>query len=138
MEFSYGTKIINQFKGQISAIQTLSGTGACRLAGEFLALTFGKRDIYLPNPTWGNHINIFQRSGLNPVYYPYFNPNTLKVDFEKLLQFIKSKDNEIFLFHSCAHNPTGCDVTNEQWDIISAAIKEKGHIVLFDNAYQVY
>lgn len=64
-------------------LQTLSGTGACRVAGELFARFRGAGSaIYLPNPTWGNHIPIFQMAGLEVKKYRYYNPKTVGLDFE--------------------------------------------------------
>lgn len=92
----------------------------------------------MPTPTWGNHIAIFQNAGLKPAYYPYYDDKKSAVDFNALLNFINTtENNSVFLLHACAHNPTGCDLSHEQWDQLSAAIKKKHHIVFLDSAYQV-
>jgi aspartate/tyrosine/aromatic aminotransferase len=87
--------------------------------------------------TWGNHIPIFNDAGLETAYYKYYKPATKGLDLEGVLADIKSAPNKsVFLFHACAHNPTGVDPSPAQWKAISAAIKEKGHFVILDSAYQ--
>eukprot|EP01040_Poterioochromonas_malhamensis_P006542 gene6542-7043_t len=137
IEFAYGVHSEAVQSGRIAAVQSISGTGGCRLAGEFIHKFFGNRTIYVPTPTWGNHIAIFQNAGLKPAYYPYYDDKKSAVDFNALLNFINTtENNSVFLLHACAHNPTGCDLSHEQWDQLSAAIKKKHHIVFLDSAYQ--
>ena len=95
--------------GRVASIQTLSGTGGCRLTGEFIARFIGKgTKIHLPDPTWGNHIPIMKDAGLEPVKYRYFNPSTCGVDFDGLIHDVQSAPNgSVFMLHACAHNPTG-------------------------------
>ena len=74
---------------RVAAVQTLSGTGACRLFGEFINRFVGTGvDMYMPNPTWGNHIPIMKDAGLVPSQYRYYDPNTCGVDFEGMKQDI--------------------------------------------------
>jgi aspartate aminotransferase, mitochondrial len=138
LEFAYGIQSEAIQSKRIAAVQSISGTGGCRLAGEFVHKFFGKRKIYIPNPTWGNHVAIFTNSGLEPTYYRYFNKNTNSIDFQALKEDIVAADQgSVFMLHACAHNPTGCDPTAAQWDELSALFKQKGHMLFFDNAYQV-
>ncbi|KTW31566.1 hypothetical protein T552_00204 [Pneumocystis carinii B80] len=124
-------------EGRISVVQSVSGTGALRLGGEFLNRFYSSKKIYLPSPTWGNHIPIFKDSGLEINYYRYFDKNTIGFDIEGALEDIRAAPKgSIILFHVCAHNPTGVDPTLEQWHLISDAIKSRNHYVFFDMAYQ--
>lgn len=124
--------------GRIAAVQSISGTGGCRLAGEFIHKFMGNRAIYVPNPTWGNHLAIFTNSGLKPSYYPYYDASKNAVDFASLMNFVNTvENNSVFLLHACAHNPTGCDLTRNQWDELSLVMKTKQHVVIMDSAYQV-
>lgn len=113
LEFSYGKNAEVLISGRVAAVQSLSGTGACRLVGEFIAKfmdcdTSETKTIYMPNPTWGNHIPIMQNSGLNVMKYRYFDPATRGFDFKGMLADVKAaKNKSCFLVHACAHNPTG-------------------------------
>jgi aspartate aminotransferase len=127
-------------ENRIAAIQSVSGTGALRLIGAYLARFWQgpKPKVYLPNPTWGNHLPIFGDAGLETTYYKYYKPATKGLDLEGVLADIAAApERQVFLFHACAHNPTGVDPSPEQWAQISAAIKAKGHFVILDSAYQV-
>ena len=138
LDFGYGNDSEVLKSGKVAAVQALSGTGACRLAGEFIAKFFGKgKKMYMPDPTWGNHIAIMKNSGLEPATYAYFDSKTCGVDFKGMLNSINSAESgSVFMFHACAHNPTGCDPTPEQWDQLSIVMKAKKHITFFDCAYQ--
>jgi aspartate aminotransferase, mitochondrial len=136
--FAYGDNADVIKSGRVAALQTLSGTGACRLVGEYLAKFSGRgTDIYISNPTWGNHTAIMAHAGLQPKTYRYFQPKTRGFDFEGMLaDVLQVKDGSAFLVHACAHNPTGCDPSKKQWDELSKAFLSKKHIVFFDSAYQ--
>lgn len=107
--------------------------------GEFLQRfpAPGRKDIYIPDPTWGNHWTIFKDAGLEGKKYTYYKPETRGLDFEGLMRSIDQAPNgSFFLLHACAHNPTGVDPTVEQWKQISQAFKAKKHFAFFDMAYQ--
>lgn len=139
IEFAYGHDSEVITSKRIAAVQSISGTGACRLAGELMAKHFPDcKHIHLPDPTWGNHAAIFRACGLTPVKYRYYDDQNRRLDFAGLVADIQAAESgSLFLLHACAHNPTGCDPSPEQWDELSRAIKAKQHMVLFDNAYQV-
>lgn len=123
---------------RLAITQSLSGTGALRIGAAFLARFYpGAKNIYIPNPSWANHTAIFNDAGLTVNKYRYYNKDTIGLDFEGLLADINAAPKEsIFLFHACAHNPTGVDPTIEQWKEIEAAVKAQGHYSFFDMAYQ--
>ncbi|KAF2071810.1 hypothetical protein CYY_006871 [Polysphondylium violaceum] len=122
---------------RIVTVQAISGTGALRIAAQFLARFMPGKTAYVPNPTWGNHNVIFADSGVAVKSYSYYNPSTCGLNFDGMFNDIKAAPNgSIILLHACAHNPTGVDPTAEQWKKISQLCKEKEHFVLFDFAYQ--
>jgi len=97
-----------------------------------------KGTIYVPNPTWGNHPTIYRDAGFKEVkQYRYYNDKTCGLDFQGMLADVKaSPAQSVFLFHACAHNPTGVDPNMEQWKQLSQVCKERDHYVFFDLAYQ--
>lgn len=138
LAFAYGDDSEPIRTKRIAASQSISGTGGCRLAGEMIKTFFGKVKVYIPDPTWANHVALFRCAGLEPVFYKYYDPATKGVDFEGLVKDIRdAEDGSLFMLHACAHNPTGCDPTQAQWDELSKIMLEKQHLVLFDCAYQV-
>jgi len=127
----------------IAGVQTLSGTGACRIGGHFLGKFIPKPEgcdkvpIYIPSPTWGNHIAIFKEAGMDVRRYRYYNSKTNRLDYDGLIEDLKdAPEGSVILLHGCAHNPTGCDPTMDQWKEISTMIKSKSHHAFFDSAYQ--
>eukprot|EP01061_Rhynchopus_euleeides_P013430 TRINITY_DN23464_c0_g1_i1.p2 TRINITY_DN23464_c0_g1~~TRINITY_DN23464_c0_g1_i1.p2 ORF type:complete len:435 (+),score=191.53 TRINITY_DN23464_c0_g1_i1:62-1306(+) len=125
---------------RVCSSQTISGTGALRVAGDFIARFFpfaGEKAIYVPKPTWGNHNPIFGDAGLKVKTYSYYNPATCGLDIEGLLKDIaEMPKGSIILLHACAHNPTGVDPTEAEWRRISDAVKAGEHYTFFDSAYQ--
>ena len=120
----------------IVTLQALSGTGALRVAGEFLS-KFIPKTIHVPNPTWITHHAIFKNSGLSFKEYPYYNPTNKGLNFDGMIKYIESLPPlEIVLLHAAAHNPTGVDPTKEQWDRVAEVMKAKKLIPFFDTAYQ--
>lgn len=135
-KLAYGAN--NPALERITITQTISGTGALRVGAAFLAKFFpGEKKIYIPSPSWANHKAVFNHAGLDVEQYRYYDKSTIGLDFEGLIADVKAAPNgSVFLFHACAHNPTGVDPSQEQWKQISDVVKEKGHFAFFDMAYQ--
>lgn len=124
-------------ENRIATAQGLSGTGSLRVGSEFLARHYHQRTIYIPQPTWGNHIKVFTLGGLNVKSYRYYDPATRGLHLQGLLEDLNAADSgAIVLLHACAHNPTGVDPTLEQWEQIRQLIRSKGLLPFFDSAYQ--
>lgn len=121
--------------GRVASSQTLSGTGALRVVGEFLA-KHKSSPIYVSDPTWGNHNTVFAKCGLDVRKYRYFNKKTKGLDFEGMIADLKAAaPGSTILLHTCAHNPTGVDPTLDQWKQIAAVVKERALYPFFDTAY---
>ena len=121
----------------VAKCQTLSGTGALRIAGEFMSRFHSNKKIYLPRPTWGNHTPIFKDSGLQVEGYRYFDKKTNGLDFEGMMKDLsEAEEQSVILLHACAHNPTGVDPSFEQWPQIQRIATERNLLVVFDMAYQ--
>lgn len=124
------------FANKVASVQALGGTGALRIAADFLKI-FNPTTVYLPNPTWGNHNSIFKTVGLKIDTYPYWKSSTRGLDIEGLLKrFEELPEKSVILLHACAHNPTGVDPTPDQWHQIAEVMKKRNHYPLFDTAYQ--
>ena len=101
----------------------------------FLERFSGADTVYVSDPTWGNHIPIFEEAGLAVKRYRYFDAATNGLDFAGMLADVEAApDGSVFLLHACAHNPTGVDPSDEQWAALSGALRR--HVVMFDCAYQ--
>ena len=135
---AYGPDSAPLTEGRIAITQTISGTGALRIGGEFLKRFYpGAKTIYIPTPSWANHKAVFLDSGLKVESYRYYNKDTIGLDFDGMVEDIKKMpQGSMVLLHACAHNPTGVDPTQDQWKAISDAVKAGGHFPFFDMAYQ--
>nr|CAD7407512.1 unnamed protein product [Timema poppensis] len=125
-------------EGRAFGVQTLSGTGALRVGAEFLARQLGYRTFYFSQPTWENHRLVFLNSGFTePREYRYWDANSRTLDLNGFLEDLReAPENSVIILHACAHNPTGCDPTHEQWEKIAQVIEEKKLFPFFDSAYQ--
>ncbi|KAL4440725.1 hypothetical protein ABPG77_000434 [Micractinium sp. CCAP 211/92] len=122
---------------QVAMIQSLSGTGSCRLFAEFQGHWMKGSKIYIPNPTWSNHHNIWRDAHVEEVIYPYYNKETRGLDFERMCDTLsQAPAGSVVLLHACAHNPTGVDPTREQWQELSKLMLEKRLFPCMDMAYQ--
>ncbi|KAM4056890.1 aminotransferase class I and II domain-containing protein [Hirsutella rhossiliensis] len=121
-----------------TSLQTISGTGAVHLGALFLAKFYkGTRTVYLSNPTWANHNQIFGNVNLKTAQYPYFSKQSNGLDFDGMKAAIRdAPERSIILLHPCAHNPTGVDPTMDQWKELATIMSQKKHFPFFDCAYQ--
>ncbi|RWS11706.1 aspartate aminotransferase-like protein [Dinothrombium tinctorium] len=121
-----------------ATIQGLSGTGSLTIGAYFLSDFFtGNKEVYMPTPTWGNHIPLFKRAGFAVKQYRYYDPKTCGFDFIGALQDLaKVPEKSVILLHACAHNPTGVDPKPSQWKEISKIMKQRNLFPFFDMAYQ--
>lgn len=123
--------------GRIATVQSLSGTGALRVGAEFLKKHHPVSIIFLPDPTWGNHMNIFGAAGHEVRRYRYFNSKTRGLDYQGMLNDLRgAPQGAVVVLHACAHNPTGVDPTVEQWHGILQVVQERRLLPFFDSAYQ--
>jgi aspartate/tyrosine/aromatic aminotransferase len=123
---------------RVAVCQSLSGTGALRIAAEFLAIYNPGTTVYLSDPTWSNHHNIFGKAGLTVKTYRYLT-KTMTLDLDGMLEDLKGAvDNCTFVFHTVAHNPSGVDPTPDQWKQVLEVTKNKNAVPIFDTAYQGY
>jgi aspartate aminotransferase, mitochondrial len=136
---AFGSDSVAIHEERVAATQTLSGTGALRVAAAFLSRFRGpKTPVYMPTPTWANHMPTFGDAELRvQPKYRYYDAATCGLDFDGMLGDLHvAPKGAVVLLHACAHNPTGVDPSAEQWAEISAVMKERGLFALFDCAYQ--
>ncbi|MBN1516051.1 aspartate/tyrosine/aromatic aminotransferase [Candidatus Sumerlaeota bacterium] len=116
---------------------TPGGTGALRVAGDFIHTQLPGARVWISDPTWANHKGIFEAAGLETVAYPYYDAANQRLDFEGMIAALKQiPKGDMVLLHGCCHNPTGMDPTQEQWKQIAATLSEGGAMPLIDFAYQ--
>jgi len=122
--------------GRLVGIQTVGGTGALRIGAELVSQKCSK-NVFLSNPTWPNHNQIFTFAGLNVSVYPYYDELTHSLDIASMAKAIQAMPKgSLIVLHGCCHNPTGVDPSPAQWQEISHLVKEQGLIPFIDLAYQ--
>jgi len=124
-------------QNRVATIQTLGGSGALKVGADFLKHYFPGSKVSVSDPTWENHIAIFEGAGFEVSTYPWFDSETNGVRFDALLEKLNSlPEKDIVLLHPCCHNPTGADLTNAQWDAVTEVLKARNLIPFLDIAYQ--
>lgn len=122
---------------RIATVQTVGGSGALKIGADFLQHYFPDSEVWVSDPTWENHVAIFSGAGFKVHSYPYFAASSLDVDIEGMLSCLQQlPPRSIVLLHPCCHNPTGSDLTHEQWDQVIALAVERQLIPFLDIAYQ--
>lgn len=124
--------------GRIATVQSLGGTGALKLGADFLYTLVPDAAVLISDPTWANHHAIFKGAGFKNVgTYPYYDAIAKGVKFDALMEALRqARPNSIVVLHACCHNPTGYDMTSEQWDAVLAVVQKNGLIPFLDIAYQ--
>ncbi|MEL4273275.1 amino acid aminotransferase [Shewanella xiamenensis] len=123
--------------GRAATAQAPGGTGALRIAAEFLLRNTPSRTVWVSNPTWANHQNIFETAGLTVKEYGYYNASAHDIDFDGMMtDLANAQAGDIILLHGCCHNPTGIDLTLTQWELVANLCADKQLVPLFDFAYQ--
>lgn len=136
-ELIFGADCEAVANGCVAAAQTPGGTGALRVAGDLIRATLPTATLWLSEPTWPNHPNIFAASGLPQKTYAYFDAASNSLDLEGMLAAIRTMPaGDVILLHGCCHNPTGVDPTPQQWEQIADAVRQQGLLPLLDFAYQ--
>ncbi|MGJ0192111.1 amino acid aminotransferase [Pantoea sp. RRHST58] len=123
--------------GRIASIQTLGGSGALKVGADFLKRYFPNSGVWVSDPTWDNHVAIFNGAGFEVKSYPWYDAETHGVKFDAFLAALKALPKQsIVLLHPCCHNPTGADLTDAQWDQTVEVLKAQELIPFLDIAYQ--
>ena len=123
---------------RIAVLQTPGGTGALRVAADFLADQFAAIRIWMPSPTWANHPSVFAAAGVGTDTYRYLADDRTSLDFAGMVEDLKTKPaaGDVVLLHACCHNPTGVDPTSEQWRELAEVLQDRQLLPLIDFAYQ--
>ncbi|RKQ97246.1 aromatic amino acid aminotransferase [Kushneria sinocarnis] len=119
-----------------SVTQSPGGTGALRLAADFIRSQLPNSSIWLSNPTWPNHTGIFEAAGISMERYPYVSDDN-RLDFEAMRDCLERiPEGDVVLLHACCHNPSGFDLNHEQWQEVLNIVKRRRLLPLIDFAYQ--
>ena len=122
---------------RVATIQTLGGSGALKVGADFLKKYFPDSGVWVSDPTWENHVAIFEGAGFKVATYPWFDSEKNGVRVDALLEKLNTLPaRSIVLLHPCCHNPTGADLTNAQWDTVIEVLKARDLIPFLDIAYQ--
>lgn len=136
-ELLFGKDNLIITKKRARTAQTPGGTGGLRVAADFIVNQIHAKRIWISNPSWPNHINIFTAAGMNVKEYIYYNANNHTLNFDGLLSSLQwAQSGDVVLFHGCCHNPTGADPSSQQWFQLAELSAAKGWLPLFDFAYQ--
>jgi aspartate aminotransferase len=118
------------------ATQTPGGTGALRLSADFIAQCLPGRGVWLSNPTWPIHETIFATAGVKVSHYPYVGSDN-RLDIEAMLAVLKeAPKGDVVLLHACCHNPTGFDLSHDDWRRVLDVVRRRELLPLIDFAYQ--
>ncbi|UOA28568.1 amino acid aminotransferase [Pseudosulfitobacter sp. DSM 107133] len=124
-------------RNTVAAAATPGGTGAVRQAFEMVQMANPKARVFVSDPTWPNHISILQYLGIEVVPYRYFDSETRSVSFDAMIEDLKgATKDDVILLHGCCHNPTGANLTMDQWAEVIKVLQDTGATPMIDIAYQ--
>lgn len=136
-ELAFGPEHEIVTSGRAATLQAPGGTGALRIAGDFIHAHFPQASIWLSDPTWANHKGIFGNAGVPIKSYPYYDAEAKALDFDAMIAVLQTvPEGDVVLLHGCCHNPTGMDPTPEQWERIAETLAQRKVVALLDFAYQ--
>lgn len=122
---------------RVRTAQAPGGTGALRVAAEFIKRCNTNATVWVTNPTWANHISLFEAAGLTVKEYPYYDYENKDLLFDEMINTLKQvPKGDVVLVHACCHNPSGMDLNETQWNTVAELAKEVGFTPLVDIAYQ--
>ena len=123
--------------GRVSSVQTPGGCGGLRIGAELIKAASDSARVWVSSPTWANHIPLIGSVGLEICEYRYYVPETHGVDFEGMLEDLETASpGDVVLLHGCCHNPCGADLSQEQWQAVTALCANRGLVPFIDIAYQ--
>jgi aspartate/tyrosine/aromatic aminotransferase len=121
----------------IVGVQTPGGCGALRLGAELIRASGGGARVYVGQPTWPNHVPLIGAAGVEMVEHPYYDKNSREVLFDRMMEALRqARAGDVVLVHGCCHNPTGADLSLDQWRELAGLVAERGLIPFVDLAYQ--
>ncbi|MFG0574777.1 amino acid aminotransferase [Shewanella algae] len=136
-ELAFGEQHPTLSAGRIRSVSTPGGTGALRVAADFIKRCRPGATVWVSDPTWANHTGLFEAAGLKVERYPYYDYATKALKFDEMLAKLNTLgENDVVLLHACCHNPSGQDLSTEQWDRVVQVAVKRGFTPLIDMAYQ--
>jgi aromatic-amino-acid transaminase len=129
--------LFGELKKNIVTVQALGGTGGLKIGADFLRQLSPRATIWISEPSWENHRQLFEAAGFAVKSYTYYDPRTHGLDFAGMKRALESAPpGDIVLLHACCHNPTGVDLTRDQWPEVLRIVQARGLIPFLDLAYQ--
>jgi aromatic-amino-acid transaminase len=124
-------------EGRVATVQTLGGTGALKIGGDYLKRFLPNATVYISDPSWENHRAVFEGAGFKVESYPYYDAATRGVDFAAMKSGLSALPaGSVVILHACCHNPTGADLSVEEWREIVEVFKTRALVPFIDMAYQ--
>jgi aromatic-amino-acid transaminase len=124
-------------ENRIVTVQALGGTGGLKVGADFLKRISPEAEVWISEPSWENHRQLFEAAGFTVKSYPYYDPKTHGLDFPAMQSALNALPaGAIVVLHACCHNPTGVDLTPQQWPVVLEIVKSRGLIPFLDLAYQ--
>lgn len=131
----FGDDAVND--DRIATVQSPGGSGALRVGAELMLRADPDVTMWVSDPTWNNHIPLMGNAGVSLQPYPYYDADQNCIRFDEMLQTLGNANRgEVVLLHGCCHNPTGMDLSREQWDQVADLVEARGLIPFIDIAYQ--
>lgn len=122
---------------RVAAVQAPGGCGALRILAELLMRCDENTVVWVSDPTWANHIPLLGDAGLTLKTYPYFDKQTASIKFDEMMECLSQvKKGDVVLLHGCCHNPTGADLSHDQWQAVADIAVKNGFLPFIDVAYQ--
>ncbi|NML14631.1 amino acid aminotransferase [Azohydromonas caseinilytica] len=123
--------------GRIATVQALGGTGGLKIGADFLKRVNPAAKVLISDPSWENHRALFTNAGFEVGTYPYYDAENRGVRFDAMLAALQAAPKgTVVVLHACCHNPTGYDITPQQWTQVVEAVKSAGLVAFLDMAYQ--
>lgn len=123
--------------GRAVTVQGLGGTGSLKIGADFIRRFLPDAQLWISRPSWENHRMLFTAAGFTVNEYPYYDPATHGLDFNGMLNELKTLPaHSVVVLHACCHNPTGVDLSNEQWQLVIDACQQQELVPFLDFAYQ--
>ncbi|MGB5346066.1 MAG: amino acid aminotransferase [Woeseia sp.] len=133
-KLTFGDDIASE---RITTLQTPGGSGGLRVAAGLVLRARKDATVWHSNPTWANHVPLLGGAGLKLQPYPYYDDATRTLVFEQMIERIKSiPEGDIVLLHGCCHNPTGMDLSTDQWQALAELVAARKLLPFVDMAYQ--
>ncbi|TMH44321.1 MAG: aspartate/tyrosine/aromatic aminotransferase [Betaproteobacteria bacterium] len=136
-ELVFGKEFAAVREKRIVTVQAIGGTGGLKIGADFLRQITPLSEVWISDPSWENHRQLFEAAGFTVRSYPYYEPKTHGLDFAGMRSALdRLPAGAIVVLHACCHNPTGVDLSPEHWSEILAIVQRRGLIPFLDLAYQ--